>query len=381
MSTLLERSTLIAKLHGDIRPVIGQLARQEANGLADLKNVRGKNPNVEVTESNLIGKIKRCEVPEHHSHPDYEDGKCHPANQKHREGAAADVQENASIKAGNIVNKKPTLTLNEVLNPKSFRDMGFDGGIHLNNTGIAHLNPGVLPHHESYNDTQVLYKSAGSERYGEFAAYTLFTALGTDLCPEVRYAEIMHQNWDGQKLEIGHIMRWADNSGAPGATAKKADEYRSDSIGRAFQDPNVYRQFVAMNVMDYILGNPDRHGGNWVYDKKTKKISSIDNGFALDAGRGFKDYIEPAKDSDVFLLQRLSRSRIGSRSAIKEQYIPRTHNDTLKEVGKMFRENKDTLLKASESIEVENHFRNDATIATVKSRINAVVAFFDKHYA
>jgi len=134
----------------------------------------------------------------------------------------------------------------------------------------------------------------------ERAAYIINRDLGMDQVPIT-----VIRKHGGQ---IGSAQHW--QPGTLGSNVSRSD-ITSSIAGKAYE-----HERAKMAFFDDIIGNEDRHGGNYLVEKKTGKIHAIDNGFSLytrpdryATGKdGLKGYMEGLLESQrADLKQRLER--------------------------------------------------------------------------
>lgn len=102
----------------------------------------------------------------------------------------------------------------------------------------------------------------------EVSAYVLDQMLGFDLVPVTVPWRWTVKLGQGAGKGIGSLQKWSE-------TAKPA--FKATFTERAI----VEDSWKTMKVFDFIIDNEDRHSGNWLVDKGTKKVIAIDNGAAF----------------------------------------------------------------------------------------------------
>lgn len=112
----------------------------------------------------------------------------------------------------------------------------------------------------------------GQDLLREVGAYQLDKLLGWGVVPPtaLRFDEAGTvvsaqesagvRNWDFNRRYIAEV---AD------------DEHASKAVYRSYTD------FIKIALLDYILGQQDRHGGNFIVNKRTGRVLAIDNELAL----------------------------------------------------------------------------------------------------
>lgn len=119
---------------------------------------------------------------------------------------------------------------------------------------------------EQEEDEELARMIGGSLYKREAAAYEVakLTAMD-DLVPPTVVRTI--------NGEIGSLMQWVPD----------ADETRKASMeGREVYDGNIHRRWVA--AFDYLIGNTDRHAGNWMVDDH-EGLHLIDHGLSFPSCR------------------------------------------------------------------------------------------------
>lgn len=157
----------------------------------------------------------------------------------------------------------------------TLRDLGLKGGVNDSAMAIGEVGRNSLEPHQGISETRVLIKydfqgdqatdnmyTFGSERkiQAETARYRIDQALGYDTCPEV------------MTIGNGFAMRWVDDSGFSNQSTRqlKRNDDQPLSSGQL-------RAFANITIMDCLLGNSDRHRGNYIVDDENDKVWSIDN--------------------------------------------------------------------------------------------------------
>ena len=135
----------------------------------------------------------------------------------------------------------------------SLDDAGIRGGIHSKRTYLMALHDGSL----------WIFKHTGTEERDEIFVYLLAQKMFRGIVPEVRPAYVPKIGW-------GSAMRKV--SGIPAG--------RVDGLhGYMHGNEEMQADLVAMLVLDYLIGNPDRHSNNW-FLMHNDRLAAIDNGWA-----------------------------------------------------------------------------------------------------
>ena len=139
---------------------------------------------------------------------------------------------------------------------KEKKKLGEAGGLWAKTTFVVMFEDG----------SKAVYKFETGEERNELAMYEISNALGWDTVPEVQIQDL--------KNGIGSVMAWV--KGKTGDAYYNSEGSYSDLLKTKERRLNIYR----MVFLDYISGNQDRHGGNWMVDKDYN-VRAIDNGFAF----------------------------------------------------------------------------------------------------
>jgi hypothetical protein len=138
------------------------------------------------------------------------------------------------------------------------------GGINSGETRVGSVQPGALPRNPSFHDTRVLHKRVAGEAERELAAFRSFEIY------EPGWAPTVYLDADG----AGHMMRWVDDAFYKGPAKNPGSFTRWVKRGSRTE----IRDHGRMSVIDGIIGNTDRHGGNAIlFDGR---LHPIDNGYA-----------------------------------------------------------------------------------------------------
>ena len=120
----------------------------------------------------------------------------------------------------------------------------------------------------------VTYEGEYGMPQNEVFCYQAATLMGFDITPPCVYRQ-------DEKLGNCSAQSWVEN-GVLGAEIM--DDPHIEPIKRSKELLDSISQLA---VFDVVLGNRDRHSGNWMFDRDSGKVVGIDNGLVgLDAGRG-----------------------------------------------------------------------------------------------
>lgn len=161
------------------------------------------------------------------------------------------------------------MTPDAVLESKGLDELGIPGGINQNGMQIVQVEPGTFDPRQGLSDTRAMTKRVSvREAQAEIARFEMDQVLGHDTVPDcAEYA--------AEQVEPGSVfmMRWVDEAGF-------AEEPDARRLGpRELLSPRQLRDFARITVMDAILGNTDRHLGNFLVDTKNDRVWAIDSGF------------------------------------------------------------------------------------------------------
>ena len=91
------------------------------------------------------------------------------------------------------------------------------------------------------------------------------------------------------------LNNWSKNGSKPGV--------HKDAFNRSIKDLHKSGDLHKMAIFDSLMGNEDRHGGNYLFDPDSKKIHLIDHGRALDykqvEGSTTPHYLEHAEKNQI----------------------------------------------------------------------------------
>jgi len=152
---------------------------------------------------------------------------------------------------------------------------GVQGGIHSNRTFLLIANDG----------SKWVWKRHTGEEKKELFVYEFAKLYFREVVPEVQILCFQER----ATLGCGSAMRKVS-----GVAAKDIVNIH----GYFYGNPDVLMDMAAMVVMDYLLGNPDRHAKNW-YLMHNGRIAAIDNGWADRKKISIEDALKPAKFAKI----------------------------------------------------------------------------------
>ena len=139
----------------------------------------------------------------------------------------------------------------------------FSGGIRHGTTYVHTVAKGSLPKCRYYSDTALIAKTDTHDPIREYKAYLISRLSFPGLVPPVYY--------DGTVS----MMRMV---GKTFAQARRATGWASG--GERWSARKTHQsQFIDMELFDYLIGNNDRHGANYLWFKS--RLFAIDNGLAF----------------------------------------------------------------------------------------------------
>jgi len=150
-----------------------------------------------------------------------------------------------------------------------FSELGWEGGIHEDRTHLIRLHPGVWDPEPGLHDVLGIFKpeTEAQDPHAEVLAYQLDQILGFNVIPESRYTSVP---------EVGSISRWVDHMNSEESTAVVGA-----NLGGRELSPRQREDFIKMILLDVVMGNSDRHGGNWIADFGADRVWGIDHGVAF----------------------------------------------------------------------------------------------------
>ena len=150
------------------------------------------------------------------------------------------------------MNPKPI----EFVKVRSLEEEGIEGGIWSDRTYI-----GI-----EANGARWIIKQNTSEEYDEVIAYQLAQRFFEGIVPETHMILLEGGLASAQRM----------------VTGKSAHDLEIDrTLYRKVRQSDTLRDLGNMIVMDFLIGNPDRHGNNW-FVMENGRIAAIDNGFAAE---------------------------------------------------------------------------------------------------
>lgn len=150
-----------------------------------------------------------------------------------------------------IINK--AIDPSDIKRISSLDDAGIRGGIHSAHTYLVALHDGSL----------WIYKQTGTEERDEIFVYRLALAMFRGIVPTTEPLYVPKLGWGSAQRKV---------AGVPAG--------RVDGLHGYFHgNEEMQADLVAMLVLDYLTGNPDRHANNW-FIMHNDRLAAIDNGWA-----------------------------------------------------------------------------------------------------
>lgn len=150
---------------------------------------------------------------------------------------------------------------------------GIRGGIHSENTYLVRMLDG----------SEWVHKVGVAEERDELFAYEVAQLLFPGIVPEVRLVDL--------GKGIGSMMRRVD-----GVQATNVDGIH----GWAHGGDAFLRDMAAMVILDFLVGNTDRHEGNWFVTAEGH-VRAIDNGFCgYQPAIAMRRCLRPAKFAGIY---------------------------------------------------------------------------------
>lgn len=144
----------------------------------------------------------------------------------------------------------------EFVKLRTLAEEGIEGGIWEDQTRI-----GIQE-----NGARWIIKFSTSEEYDEVVAYQLAQKFFEGIVPETHLIQLGGRLASAQRMVSG----------------KSAHDLEADgSLYWRVRQTDTLRDLGNMVVMDFLVGNPDRHGNNW-FVMENGRIAAIDNGFAAE---------------------------------------------------------------------------------------------------
>lgn len=149
--------------------------------------------------------------------------------------------------------------------------------------------------------------------HNEYGAHAIDRIMGFDITPVVAPRKIRMKNG----VEQGVLIQWVKR-GVPGdlSSFSHIDDVVSGvrvPIAPAGISPDIANAFHEMRAFDFILGNPDRHLGNFLITKARKqKLIPIDHGrsFGSNIGTTASFFAEQRISQNLYALSLDSRRKV-----------------------------------------------------------------------
>lgn len=139
---------------------------------------------------------------------------------------------------------------------RTLQEEGIEGGIWVDQTRI-----GISPSGERW-----IIKFTTGEESDEVVVYHLAQAFFDGIVPETHLISLEGKVASAQRMVSG----------------KSAHDLEAEGILlEEVRNSKAMRDLANMVLLDYIIGNPDRHGNNW-FIMENGHIAAIDNGFAAE---------------------------------------------------------------------------------------------------
>jgi len=152
----------------------------------------------------------------------------------------------------------------------------------------------------------------------EICAYEVSKLLGFNIVPPTSYKI--------DKGRVGSIQEWV--AGTTGFAMSIEENQKFEASGER----------IKLSVFDSLLGNTDRHGGNYIYSSSKKKIWAIDNGLSFNEDKSVygdwrgddkipKKYVDVLKDKKDTILTCVSDylgDRATSATKTRLEYMIKT---------------------------------------------------------
>lgn len=137
---------------------------------------------------------------------------------------------------------------------KTLDEEGIEGGIWSDQTRI-----GIQA-----NGSRWLLKLNTDEESDEVVVYQLAQRFFDGIVPETHMVDLNGKLCSAQRMVTGKTAHELEEEG---------------TIYEIVRDSGIIQDLGNMIVMDFMIGNPDRHGNNWIV-MDNGRIAAIDNGFA-----------------------------------------------------------------------------------------------------
>jgi len=172
-----------------------------------------------------------------------------------------------------------TIRPEDVKRISNLEGAGIRGGIHSQHTWLVALHDGSL----------WIAKNTKTEERDEVFTYELARLMFRSIVPETTVTDLPKIGWVSIQRKV---------SGVPAG--------RVDGLHGYFHgNDEMLADLVAMLVLDYLIGNPDRHSNNW-FVLHNDRLAAIDNGWAgEDMAMSFADVFQPARLAGMMEDERL----------------------------------------------------------------------------
>ncbi len=197
----------------------------------------------------------------------------------HRYPLDGDDEPDIHIEAEKVFIINKALSPEDIKRISSLEDAGVRGGIHSKHTWLVALHDGSL----------WIAKKTGAEERDEVFVYELAKRLFRAIVPETTVADLPKIGWVSAQRKV---------AGVPAG--------RVDGLHGYFHgNDEMMADLAAMLVLDYLIGNPDRHSNNW-FVMHNDRLAAIDNGWAgEDLTMSFSDVFQPARLAGMMEDERL----------------------------------------------------------------------------
>lgn len=113
------------------------------------------------------------------------------------------------------------------------------------------------------------------------ASWKIDKALGCGVLARTRFASATVQDGDGHaQTRFGSLQDW---TGGQSLNSLLKEEKSKGALLADYKDPAVFRQLQALQLVDYVTGQTDRHADN-IHITKEKKVLGIDHDFSFGTG-------------------------------------------------------------------------------------------------
>ncbi len=174
---------------------------------------------------------------------------------------------------------KAQITPEDIKRISSLEDAGVRGGIHSKHTWLVALHDGSL----------WIAKKTKTEERDEVFTYELAKLMFRSIVPETTVADLPKVGWVSIQRKVA------------GVPAGRVDGLHGYMHG----NDEMLADLAAMLVLDFLIGNPDRHSNNW-FLLHNDRLAAIDNGWAgEDLTMSFADVFQPARLAGMMEDERL----------------------------------------------------------------------------